>query len=303
MKKETKEGCIVDNAVIMAAGLSSRFAPLSYEYPKALLEVKGEILIERQIKQLKEVGIHDISLVVGYKKELFYYLVDKFNIEIIENSEYKQRNNHSSLYYAKDKLSNTYICSADNYFTENVFEKEVKDSYYSAVFHEGETDEWTLETDEDGLIKEMKIGGKDSWVILGHAFISEDFSNQFVEILDKMYHHPETKTMFWEDIYLNHIEELDLYIRKYDKGIIYEFDSLDELREFDESYWKNTRSEILKEIAKNLAVDESKITGIKPIKNKNQTIAFDFLVAGKAYEYHYDSQKLTVKKTKTVQSL
>ena len=42
----------VDNAIIMAAGTSSRFAPLSYEMPKALIEVKGEILIERQIRQL-----------------------------------------------------------------------------------------------------------------------------------------------------------------------------------------------------------------------------------------------------------
>ena len=36
----------VDNAIIMAAGTSSRFAPISYERHKALIEVKGEILIE-----------------------------------------------------------------------------------------------------------------------------------------------------------------------------------------------------------------------------------------------------------------
>ena len=36
----------VDNAIILAAGTSSRFAPLSYEIPKGLLEVRGEILIK-----------------------------------------------------------------------------------------------------------------------------------------------------------------------------------------------------------------------------------------------------------------
>ena len=56
----------VDNAIIMAAGLSSRFAPLSYEKPKGLYGVKGEILIEREIEQLKsaegEVGkSHDLK--------------------------------------------------------------------------------------------------------------------------------------------------------------------------------------------------------------------------------------------------
>ena len=57
------------NAIIMAAGTASRFAPLSFEKPKALIEVKGEILIERQIHQLKEAGISEIIIVVGYKKE------------------------------------------------------------------------------------------------------------------------------------------------------------------------------------------------------------------------------------------
>ena len=47
----------VDNAVIMAAGLSSRFAPISYEKPKGLLKVRGEVLIERQIEQLKAAGV------------------------------------------------------------------------------------------------------------------------------------------------------------------------------------------------------------------------------------------------------
>ena len=61
-----------ENAIIMAAGFSSRFAPLSYEMPKALINVKGEVLIERQINQLKAVGIHDITIVVGYKAEMFY---------------------------------------------------------------------------------------------------------------------------------------------------------------------------------------------------------------------------------------
>ena len=43
----------VNNAIIMAAGrTASRFAPLSFEKPKALIEVRGEILIERQINQL-----------------------------------------------------------------------------------------------------------------------------------------------------------------------------------------------------------------------------------------------------------
>lgn len=70
----------VDNAVIMAAGLSSRFAPISYEKPKGLLRVRGEVLIERQIEQLQEAGINNITIVVGYKKEYFFYLESKYGV-------------------------------------------------------------------------------------------------------------------------------------------------------------------------------------------------------------------------------
>jgi len=53
------------NAIILAAGKSSKFAPFTYEKPKGLFRVKGEILIERQIEQLLEAGISEIYLVVG----------------------------------------------------------------------------------------------------------------------------------------------------------------------------------------------------------------------------------------------
>ena len=50
---------IMKNAIILAAGKSNRFAPFTYERPKALFSVKGEILIERQIKQLREANVKD----------------------------------------------------------------------------------------------------------------------------------------------------------------------------------------------------------------------------------------------------
>ena len=88
---------IVDNAVILAAGFSSRFAPLCAERPKALIPVRGEVLIERQIRQLREAGVKDVIVVTGYKKEAFEYLRDKLGVILVENPEYARRNNHSSI--------------------------------------------------------------------------------------------------------------------------------------------------------------------------------------------------------------
>lgn len=124
----------VDNAIIMAAGISARFAPLSYEKPKGLFEVRGEVLIERQIRQLKEAGITDITVVVGYMKEAFFYLEDAFGVKIRVNEQYVSRNNNSTLMLVREQLGNTYICSSDDYFTENVFRSYVHEAYYAPNF-------------------------------------------------------------------------------------------------------------------------------------------------------------------------
>ena len=283
----------VENAIIMAAGLSSRFAPLSYEQPKALLRVKGEVLIERQIRQLQEAGIDDITIVVGYKKELFNYLIDKFKVKIIENPEYNTRNNNSTLYCIRHILGNTYICSADNYFSENVFESYVDYAYYSAVFEEGKTNEWCITTDETGLITDVKVGGENSWVMLGHAFFTDKFSKKFIDVLEKVYELPETAPLLWESIYINNIQELQMYIRKYSKETIFEFDTLDELREFDHIYYTNTGSQILRKVSEKLKCKENDIVKTKPINLKGEVVGFEFLSNERHYTYFYKTEKLT----------
>lgn len=229
-------GYFVDNAVIMAAGLSSRLAPLSYEKPKALFEVRGEILIERQIRQLQEAGIKEIVVVIGYKKEQFYYLKEKYGIMLVENPEFLMRNNHSSIWVARDCLKNTYICSADNYFMENPFEQEVEESYYAAVFSEGRTDEWCLQTDDEGQITGITIGGCNQWYMMGHAFWSIDFSRKFIAIIEKVYGEESTKNKLWEHIYMENLPQLKMKMRRYPRNQIYEFDSLEDLKRFDRKY-------------------------------------------------------------------
>lgn len=97
------------NAIILAAGKSSRFAPFTYEKPKGLFRVKGEVLIERQIEQLQQAGVKDIYIVIGYMKEKFFYLEQKYNVKLIVNNEFGRKSNLYSLYQAREYLSNTYI--------------------------------------------------------------------------------------------------------------------------------------------------------------------------------------------------
>lgn len=277
----------VNNAIIMAAGMSSRFAPLSYEKPKGLLRVKGEILIEREIKQLQSAGITDITIVVGYLKEMFFYLAEKFDVKIVVNEDYYRYNNTSTLIRVTDKLSNTYICSSDNYFVDNVFEPYVYQSYYSTVFTPGDTDEWCVKTDPKGRIKQVTVGGQNSWYMLGHVYWDKTFSQKFVEILKKEYDNAETKDGLWEKLYVRYIKQLDLFIKKYDADKVKEFDSLDELREFDSEYINNADSSILRNICKVLNCSIKDIINIKAIKAGLTNTSFQFAVNGQDYVYRH----------------
>lgn len=281
----------VDNAIIMAAGTASRFAPLSYEKPKALIEVRGEVLIERQIRQLRETGIEEVVVVTGYKAEQFEYLKDKYGVVLINNPYYLTRNNNSSIYAAREYIKNSYICSSDNYFITNPFESDVDESYYSAVYMEGDTGEWCI-SEDGGWIKDVKVGGQDSWVMLGHVFWTESFSRSFLHILEDEYEWPETADKLWETIYIEHINELPMKIRKYPADFIFEFDTLDELREFDTSYITNTRSEILKKVAGELGVEEKEIRSVKAFKDKDNAAAGFTFETGKKYRYYYKTEKM-----------
>lgn len=289
----TNEGCCalqpysVKNAIIMAAGMSSRFAPLSYEKPKGLLNVKGEILIEREIRQLQEAGINDITIVVGYMKEKFYYLEEKFGVKIVVNEDYYRYNNTSTLMCVLDRLSNTYICSSDNYFVDNVFESYVYRPYYSAVYADGETDEYCLKCSSEGKIKEVTIGGHDAWYMCGHVYFDQKFSRHFSEILKREYNNETTKNQLWEDLYIRYLRELDLYIRKYDGDKVLEFDSLDELRKFDETYNDNSDSKIMKNICDTLDCRIKDIAHIKAIKSGLTNNSFSFSVGNQKYVYRH----------------
>lgn len=268
----------------MAAGTSSRFVPLSFEIPKGLLEVKGEILIERQIRQLREAGITDITVVVGYQADKFSYLKGKYGVELVMNEDFDRYNNTSSVIRVLDRLGDTYICSSDNYFPHNVFAEEPSRSYYSALYADGETGEYCITTDSENNITNVTVGGSDSWYMVGHVYFSKEFSAAFKRLLADEYEKEEVRLGYWEDVYIGHIKELPkMSMRRYGKHEIEEFDSIDELREFDGSYISDTRSSILKMIAARMGCNEDNLSGFRKLRHEGAHLLFSFLKDGETY--------------------
>lgn len=274
----------IDNAIILAAGMSARFVPFNYEKPKGLLEVKGEVLIERQIRQLREKGIDEIIIVVGHMKEQFEYLVDKYGVILVPTDDYTVKNNHASVCAARDYLKNTIITSSDLYFSENIFQTYAYDAYYCTIFMPGKTAERGIETDDDDRIIKTMYGDKcyDIWVTLGYAYFSKRFSENFLKIMEKEFELPETANKFWADIQDEHLEELYMYAKRVDSNIIHEFDSLEELREFDTKYLYDSGSVIMRKLCKLLAVHENGIIGIESLR-KIKASLFKFRCKGDTY--------------------
>lgn len=235
---EALEEYKVDNAIIMAAGFGLRSLPLSRIVPKGLYEVKGEVLIERQIRQLLEARVKEIVVVVGYLKEQFDYLRDKYHVILIENEDYYRYNNISSIYAAKEYLKKSYICCSDNYFSENVFEEYVYDSYYSCKYTTGYAEEYCVTKMEGPYMAEIIKGGSDAWYTIGEAYFSAQFSEIFLKYLLKEYDEPETKKMLMDDFHIRHIDELKFRLVKYTDEILQEFDTVDDIIAFDPDFIK-----------------------------------------------------------------
>ena len=282
------------NAIIMAAGTSSRFAPLSYEKPKGLLEVKGEVLIERQIRQLQEAGISEIIVVVGYMADKFMYLKEKYGVRLVINEDYSRYNNTSSVIRVIDDLSDTYLCSSDNYFAVNVFKGNPLQSYYSALYAKGNTGEYCLTTNDKEQIVDVKIGGSDAWYMVGHVFFNNEFSSCFRDIMKKEYAYDETRQGYWEDVYIRNIKQLpSMQIHKYKEHEIEEFDTLDELRAFDNSYLDDTRSSVIKQICIEYHWRESELYGFQKADSDMHT--FYFSVGHDRYLFDTANERLIEK--------
>lgn len=87
-------------AVIVAAGLSSRLYPLTSNLPKALLPIGSETLLGRSIRILRENGVRDIAVVVGFQADSIRNAVGD-TATLVPNPFYRQCNNMGSLMMAR----------------------------------------------------------------------------------------------------------------------------------------------------------------------------------------------------------
>mgnify|MGYP002326058385 FL=1 len=127
-------------AVILAAGMGRRLKELTSNATKCMVEVNGETMIEKSLRNLDNLGIlKKIIFVVGYEGDKLIEYINtlgiKTPIEYIENDIYYKTNNIYSLYLAKDRLleDDTLLLESDLVYEESVLRKIVDNPYPSLV--------------------------------------------------------------------------------------------------------------------------------------------------------------------------
>lgn len=276
----------VDNAVILAAGGSDISAKSIYSMPKGLFMKNGETLVERQIRQLKEAGINDITVVVAYKQELFFYLQDKWNVNLEINPDLK-KNNIFSLYIAKKHLGNTYICNCDNYYEENPFSKYEYNAYHATLYKENAHNELLVRKNSTGRILDIYSNANSGECIYGHAYVNKEFSNRLVKYLDDEIDDFRTSALFWEEFIGRHSDDLDMYVREYETDFLFEFDSIQEIQNIDGLFLENVSGIINQKICDVLKCSANEINDINILQKGLTNILFTFCVKGERYIFRY----------------
>lgn len=265
-------------AILLAAGFGMRMVPINMEIPKALLKINGETLIERQIKQLHDVGITEIYVVVGFMKEQFEYLMDDYGVELIVNAEYAKKNNLHSLKHALEYLSNAYVVPCDLWCEENPFSRQELYSWYMVSDAQDQESEVRVNRKMELVQAASGEGGN---AMVGISYLLREDAAVMRERVLALCADPAYDDKFWEEaLYQN--GKMMVAAKVVPAAQVVEVNTYEQLRELDGAS-EHLQSKAIHTIAEALQVPTDQITHITALKKGMTNRSFLFTCKDQPY--------------------
>ena len=265
-------------AIILAAGFAARMVPINLESPKALLEVDGEPLIERQIRQLHAVGIREIYVVVGYMKEKFDYLIDEYGVKLEVNSSYATKNNLHSLRKVLKHLDNAYIVPCDLWCRDNPFHVREMYSWYMVSEHKDPDSTVRINRKQELVLTEP---GKQGNTMLGIAYLTAEDARAVRAKIERLCADHQYDGDFWETALIEK-DRMTVTANMVPPDAVIEINTYEQLRDLDGSS-DHLQNDAIESICMALNVNSSEISGITVMKKGMTNRSFRFTCKGKDY--------------------
>ena len=227
----------VKRAVFIAAGFGSRLVPITLNTPKPLVRVKGVRIIDTLLDAVCAAGIEEIYIVRGYLGEQFDQLKYKYpNIRFLENPQYNESNNISSMMCARYLLQNAYVLESDLLLSNPaLIGKYQYTSNYLGVPAE-RTDDWCFET-KGGIITQVKVGGRNCHHMFGISYWNPADGAKLADHIKQVFEMPGGKERYWDLVPLEYfIKDYSVEVRECTFDDIIEIDTFSELKKLDDTY-------------------------------------------------------------------
>ena len=266
------------NAIILAAGFGMRMVPINTETPKGLLEIKGERLIECTIRQLHEVGITEIYVVVGFMKEQYEYLIDEYGVDLIVAPDYATKNNLHSLKTAADHLSNSYIIPCDIWCEKNPYSRNELYSWYMVSDLVDDDSTVRVNRKQELVVQKEQAGGN---AMIGICYLLETEAEIVRERLEELGRDSRYDGAFWEET-LYRKDRMIVTARVVHAADAVEINTYEQLREID-SDSSQLQTDAIQVICEALGAQQNEVTNITVLKKGMTNRSFLFSCKDKKY--------------------
>jgi Predicted sugar nucleotidyltransferases len=204
--------------LIMAAGVGTRISRYIEGKPKCTVDIGGCSLIEYTIKQLKDRGIHDICMILGYKSEIIEELLEEYEVKYFYNYFYDVTNSIASAWFARDYFDDDLmIMNADVFMEPRLLDLIIKEERSPILFADSsrkEEADYKFYFENERLFKYgKKLTGDDiTGEYVGIAKINKDFTSDFLKRLNLLIKEGK-HGMWWEDVLYSYVNEKPIYVK------------------------------------------------------------------------------------------